>query len=163
MAVLKVTPHLTLEELEVGAESASTVGEWRRWRAVGLKAAGGKASEIAQVLQRKEDWVRRTVRHYNERGPVALRDGRVGNRRERLLSPVQEAALVEAVAHEEPTGGGMWTGPKVAAWMEAQTGRPVQVSTAYLALHRLGLSWKAPRPRSVKADAQAQEAFKKKG
>jgi len=43
-----------------------------RWRAVMLKAEGRRANDIADICKRREDWVRRTVRRYNELGPEGV-------------------------------------------------------------------------------------------
>ena len=43
----------------------------------GLRAT--TVRDIADVCKRREDWVRRTVRAYNEDGPEGLVDGRQEN------------------------------------------------------------------------------------
>jgi transposase len=72
----------------------------------------------------------------------------------------QREALVAALAPPPPDGG-VWTGPKAAAWMTATLGRHVHPQRGWEMLRRLGWTSKVPRPRHAKADPTAQMAFKK--
>lgn len=72
------------------------------------------------------------------------------------------AALVQAVEHDEPPGGGRWTGIKAKLWLNQRLEKPIPTSTAYNTLHRAKLSWQVPRPRHLDADAAAQDEFQKK-
>jgi transposase len=162
-APLKVAAHLTDEELEARAHGArARLWEWARWRAILLFKQAESAADIARFLGRKEDWVRRTVRSYNKDGPDSVRDLREDNGTEARVGPELMAALVEAVQHDEPPGGGRWTGGKAQVWLNQRLEKPIPQSTAYNTLHRAKLSWQVPRPRSVEADPQAQDDFKKK-
>ena len=79
-----------------------------------------------------------------------------------LLSQEDEAALREALA-EPPTDGGLWSGPKVAAWMARHLGRAaVHPQRGWDALQRLGWSLQSPRPRHPRAATPAQKAALKK-
>jgi transposase len=54
-------------------------------------------------------------------------------------------------------------GRQVAAWMSRVLGRPVSPQRGWEWLRRLGFTPQRPRPRETRADAAAQEAFKKGG
>jgi transposase len=61
-----------------------------------------------------------------------------------------------------PDDGGLWTAPKVAAWIAERTGMTVDASTAWRAMRRLGFTLQVPRPRHRgAATAEEQAAFKK--
>lgn len=159
---LEVLSYLSLEEAAGRMREAHHQDEWRRSRAISLKAEGNSAAKITKLLQWKPDWVRRVVRAYHGGGPAAVRDGRAHNKKARRLSAERKVELMHAVEHKEPPSGGLRTGAEVAACMESRLGKPVRLSTAYYYLHRLNVSWKFPRPGSTREEPEAQEAFIKK-
>ena len=59
--------------------------------------------------------------------------------------------------------GDLWTCRGVAAWMSQRLGRPVSEQRGWEWRRRLGFTPQQPRPRDTRADAAAQEAFKKGG
>src|SRR5687768_14791598 len=70
-------------------------------------------------------WIAEIVRRYNAEGADGLGDQRARNTGARpLLGQEDEAALRDALA-EPPAEGGLWTGPKVAAWMSQRLDRKV--------------------------------------
>jgi transposase len=69
--------------------------------------------------------------------------------------------LAEAFEGPAPNGGGLWTGPKVAEWIEAKTAKRTHPQRGWVYLKGLGYSLKSPRPRHHKADPEEQETFKK--
>ena len=159
---LSAANHLPEADLEERARPAGKSAlEWARWRAVLLWTRGESARDISVALGFNEDWVRRTVRRYNASGPNGMRDGRKDNAPETLVGPELMAALVEAVEHSDPEGGGRWNGYKVHAWLNARLPKPIHLATAHDVLHRAKLSWQVPRPRHADADDKAQDQFKK--
>ncbi len=68
--------------------------------------------------------------------------------------------LSEVLGGPAPDGG-LWTGPKVAAWIEEKTGTKTHPQRGWVYLKRLGFSLRRPRPRHAKADPEEQETFKK--
>lgn len=160
--ILRVSPRLTQAEIEQRFRKCRDVGEKLRWQAVMLKGEGRSAREIASICKRREDWVRRTVRRFNEEGPEGLLDGRVANGRARLLTPEQEGLLCVAIDGPAP-GGGVWTSGRVAEWCATSLGVPISEDTAWKYLRRLGFSRQVPRPKHPDADERAQDAFKKGG
>ena len=128
---------------------------------VWLLAQGLPSDRVAAGPGYTANGVRTVAQRYNQHGPAGL-----GDRRHRnpgaagLLSPAQQAELVQAL-DQRASDGGRWTGPKVAAWMAAILGRPVHPQRGWEMLRRLGWTAKVPRPRHAKADLQAQAAFNK--
>jgi transposase len=162
--ILNVAAHLTDDELRARSEAAADADERMRWIAILQKKQGRSAELIADFCNRKPDWVRRTVRKYDEGGPDVVADKRVGNGHEPFLDAEGLKALEHALDHDTPPGGGLWNGPKVALWMSARLGHRVDPRTgwSYLA-HRLKWSIKVPAQAHPGSDENAREAFKKGG
>ena len=79
----------------------------------------------------------------------------------RFLDETQQAAL-EAALSAPPSDGGLWTGPKVAAWISETLERPVSAVSGWKYLKRLGYTLQTPRPRHEgAATPDAQQTFKK--
>lgn len=156
-----VVAHLSVPELRERFRVCDHAIEKIHWQAILLRTQGRSTTEVAEICGYRPDWVRRLVRRYNALGPSCLRDGRADNGKAKLMSDEQLAELREAVLHETPPGGGLWTGPKVAAWMSVKIKREVAPQLAWEYLQYLGMSKQTPRPRHARASAPAQEAFKK--
>jgi len=158
---LKLETHLTIEELEKGYRRAVDGRERSHWQMIWLLAQGKSTAEVAHTTGYSVPWVRTIVHRYNAQGAVALSDTRHTNPgRGHLLNAEQEARLkallYQAEADEEP-----WTGIQVASWMSQEVGRRLNPARGWDILHRWGFTRKGPRPRHIKADLQAQSAFKK--
>jgi transposase len=156
-----VKPHLTVNQLRSRFRDCKDPVEKIHWQAVLLRAQGRSTSEVAEICGYKDDWVRRLVRRYNGRGPDGLKDGRQTNGKSRLMSADQLEELRVTVLERTPPGGGLWTGPKVALWMERKLKRPVSPQLAWDYLKHIGMSKQTPRPRNARASAEAQKEFKK--
>jgi transposase len=160
--VLRVADHLSPAALERRYLTCTDVGERERLHCVLLKQEGRSSKDIATLFRKREDWVRRVVRRYNEGGPDAMKDGRQGNGSPRMLDEATMARLESAL--EQPHhDGGFWSGPKVAAWIAEHVGVECTNRTGWVYLRRLGYSVQRPRPKHPDADPEAQEAFKKGG
>ena len=160
--ILKVSPHLTMEEVVIRFQRCTHAGERLRWQAVMLKGEGRSAVDIADICKKKVDWVRRTVRRYNAAGPDSLKDHRESNGQALLLDTEALAELAAALLGPSPDGG-FWTGKKVSRWIGERTGRPVSEHTGVDYLRRLKFTKQVPRPKHPDADERAQVAFKKGG
>ena len=125
MAALEVAGHLSTAELGRRYRAARDRVERGHLQVVWLLAQGRSRGEVARIMGLSGIWVAEIVRRYNETGPDGLGDRRRGNTGAKpLLGPEDEAALRAALA-EPPSDGGLWTGPKVAAWMAARPGSAV--------------------------------------
>jgi len=131
------------------------------WQILWLLMQGHSTAEVAAVTGYSPTWMYAIVHRYNQQGPEALGDRRQHNPGKLpLLSASQRAELEQALAAPAPDGG-LWTGPKVARWMSDKLGRTVHPARGWELLHLLGYRSYVPRPRHAKADAAAQEQFKK--
>lgn len=160
---IHVEPHLTVEELFARFRSARDGTATRRFQVVWLAASGKLSREITEATGYGRDWVFRIIKRYNEEGPGSLEDARSNNGGHgRVLTDEDIEALRERL-ETPPPDGGLWTSPKVAAWMTKRVGRPVDFKLAWDYLKRMGYTLQQPRPSHTKADPEAQDAFKKGG
>ena len=101
------------------------------------------------------------LKRYNAEGEAALQDKRKNNGGKCFLDETQQAAL-EVALSTPPADDGLWTGPKVAAWISETLQRPVSNVSGGKYLKRLGYSLKTPRPQHQAATSpDEQQAFKK--
>ena len=126
---------------------------------------GDSVGEVARMVGYSQKWVREIARRYEERGVEGLGDRRHGNpgaKERALLDEEGQARLRKALLEEAPPGGGMWSGPKVARWIEEKTGvQKVHVQRGWEYMRKVGMSPQVPRPSNARADASEREAFKK--
>jgi transposase len=113
--------------------------EQRRRELVALLEQQLSIAEIATRTGYSTRWVREIALRYHLLGTDALRDQREHCGAAPLLSEEMQGALRLAL-QSAPAEGGCWTGPKVARWIEVQTGRPVHRQRGWEYLCRLGQS-----------------------
>lgn len=160
--ILTTAPHLSLLEVEQRYRQEQDATFNKHWQIIRLMLKGQKALQVAESLGFTSGWVREIIRRYNGQGADGLRDKRKDNGGHRaLLSPDQQKELLRVIKEEEPVDGGLWTGPKVASWIEKTIGKKIRKNTGWDYLVRLGFSLKVARPRHLKASQEKQEEFKK--
>ena len=154
-----IPPHLPVAELEQRYRKATDPVASRHWQMVWLLAQGWTGQQVAASTGYSTRWIGQVAQRYNAAGPAGLGDHRHQNAGSaRVLSAAQEAQLAAALEGPAPDGG-MWTGPKVAAWIAQTTGRVVSDHLGWVSLRRAGFTPRRPRPRHAEADAAAQAAF----
>ncbi len=128
---------------------------------------GDSVGEVARTVGYSRKWTTEIARRYESGGVEALGDRRHGNpgaKERALLDEAGEAELVKALRSPPPAslGGGMWSGPKVARWIEERNGlEKVYVQRGFEYLRKVRYSPQVPRPQNASADASEKEAFKK--
>src|SRR5437763_1065360 len=125
---LPLVLHLPVEEIRRRYLAAERPGERTRWHALWLLADAWpdrSAEQVAALVGRSAVFVRNALKRFNRRGPDGLTDGRRHNRRAPKLSPGQQAQLFAAL-QGRPPGGGLWSGPKVAAFARDRFGVKVR-------------------------------------
>jgi transposase len=129
---------LSRADITVRSTSASTAIERRRWQVIGLLADGAPLAEIVARTGYRPRTIREIAQRYRERGSGGLAD-----RRQRsvgaapILTENQQHDLRQALQNPAPDGGA-WTGPKVARWIAARTGKRVHRQRGWEYLRRLG-------------------------
>jgi transposase len=162
MATPDVAAHLSPAELGRRYRTARDPIERSHLQIVGLLSQGRDEREVAAVSGYGRRWIGAIVRRYNEAGPDGLGDRRATNAGAKPLLDADGEATLEAALAGAPADGGLWTGPKVAAWMSARLGRKVWPRRGWDYLRRLGHSLQTPRPRNAEAaSAEEQELYKK--
>jgi transposase len=158
---IQLVPHLSVAELGGRHDSAPDSVTRDHWWILYWLAWGESGVRVARRTGYSTKWIGLLARRYNRAGPAAVGDQRQHNRGAApLLTAEQGAALAVALEGPAPEGG-LWSGPKVAAWMSARLGRPVRPQRGWDYLRRCGFTPQRPRPRHAQADAAAQAAFRK--
>src|SRR3712207_3200369 len=119
----RIVDHLPVEGVEARPRASHDATEARHLQAIWLSAQGRTVLEVAEVLAFVPRWVEQLAARCNASGPEALGDQRRRNGKAASL-PTEAvlAALAERV-QAPPEDGGLWSGPKVAAWMARHLGR----------------------------------------
>ena len=160
---IKLKPHLTAEELYQRYRKCQKPREKIRWRALYLIAKGGIANDVAKRVGRSSGWITNLARRYNELGAPGVSDQRT----EPMPSPpptlnAKQAQALQTALRGPTSDGGLWTSPKVAAWIKKKTGKQVHKTTAWRAMRAAGFTLQVPRPRHRQtATEEEQAAFKK--
>lgn len=156
-----VNTDLTREELHDRYRSASDAVERTHWHILWLIKEGHTPDEVAFMLGYTARWIRTVVGRFNTAGEQAIRDHRRTLPGARPLLSQEQQQELEQVVEQPPADGGLWSGPKVAAWMAERLGRPVDKRRGWEYLQRLGYSTHVPRPQHEQSDQATQQAFKK--
>jgi transposase len=148
---LPIAPHLSPAEIARRYRTCRGGVEKTHWQVLWLLTRSEDPPTpvaIAAQVGLTPAWVRTILKRWNAEGPDGLADRRAArNGGKPKLSDEQQAALFE-VLQGRPDDGGLWTGPKVAAYVRDRWGVAVRVETGWRWLRRLGLSLQVPRPRN---------------
>jgi transposase len=162
MSASALVAHLSTAELGQRYRAARQPIERSHLQIVWLLSQGRSEREVALVTGYGQRWIAEIVRRYNADGPTGLGDRRNRNAGAKSLLDEEDRAALNAVLAKPPGDGGLWTGPKVAAWMTAHLGRKIWPQRGWDYLKKLSYGPQVPRPRHAKAASAAeQEAFKR--
>lgn len=160
--LMKLVEHLSTEELKARYKTSKEVKERLRWQVLWLISQQRPTREVSEIVAVDIQTVRRYVWDFNKKGPEAVTDHRKLGRGG--VPPLLDAEGMEELRRAlegPPPDGGLWNGPKVAAWLGQRVGRTVSSQTGWRYLHKAGWTLQSVRPASSKANPAAQEAFKK--
>jgi transposase len=158
---VEVKTEQTVEELRERYRKANEPVERTHWHILWLMKEGHTPDEVAKQVGYTARWVRTIVGRYNRLGSQGINNHRLTLPGAKpLLSPEQQKELHEAL-QERPNDDGLWSGPKVALWMQNKIGRPVDPRRGWEYLQRLGYTTRVPRPQHAQADQETQQSFKK--
>ena len=160
----RIVGHLPVAELEARYRAARDVTEARHFQAIWLLAQGRTVLEVSEVLAFVPRWVTQLAARYNAAGPEALGDRRRRNGKAASLLTEGVLAALAARVRTPPEDGGVWSGPKVAAWMARHLGLArVHPQRGWEAPRRTGWWPQGPRPRLGPAAPPEQRAAFKGG
>ena len=129
-------------------------------------SVGDSVGEVAEMVGYSKKWTKEIKRRYQSEGVEGLGDRRHSNpgaKERALLDREGQAQLRQALLEGSPPGGGMWSGAKVARWIEQRNGlEKVHDQRGFEYLRKVGHSPQVPRPSNAQgASASEREAFKK--
>ena len=119
--------HLSACELKKKYQQSKNPIESRRWHLLWKIAQGWTIKNSAVAVGISYGYAQRIIRNYNQDGlrgiGVKPRKGeKHSGGKVALLSPEQFTKLTQAL-ESKPSDGGLWTGVKVARWIEQETGK----------------------------------------
>jgi transposase len=162
MRQIKLKHHKSVDELEALYKTEKDAIKRIHLQAILLLSQGHQGKDVAKWTGYTAHWVYEIARRYNKYGIGGLSDRRHENTgAQRFLSEEQKANLRFEILYSSPPDGGLWTGPKVAKWIERTTGQKVYAVRGWEYFKHFGLSQKLPRPKHVKSSPKEQEDFKK--
>jgi transposase len=156
-----VTTKLTTEELHERYRSATDPVERTHWHILWLVKEGHTPDEAAFMLGYTARWIRTMIQRWNQTGEQGIRNHRRTLPGAPCLLTIEQKKELDQALDQPPADGGLWNGPKVAAWMAERLGRPVDPRRGWDYLRRLGRSTRVPRPQHEESDQATQQAFKK--
>jgi transposase len=139
--------------------------ELRRWGLLWKISLGWTIKNSSLALGIDYQYAKKIVKRYNESGEEGVKNQRKTPRTHRrgkapLLNQQQLEKLIQALK-ERPSDKGVWTGPKVARWIEKETLREkVSNQRGWDYLKKCNYSWQRPRPKHRQGDQQLQQQFK---
>jgi transposase len=157
----KITSWLDGTEFAAWMQDAQTKQEYQHRLCIWLASKRSfSGSQIADMLGVSVPAVWRWVGQYNHSGPQGLaRRGR-GGRRWGFLTLTEERQLLADLL-EQASQGQVLTAKQLLPAINARLKREVSLDYVYRLLHRHEWRKIQPRPRHVKADPLAVDAFKK--
>ena len=159
---IQLKPHLTTEELRTRYRACQKLQEKVRWHALYLISKGLVAADAARRVGRASSWITTLARRYNREGAVAVARQKSTGPSHRAKVDVKIGKELDKALRTPAPDGGLWTAPKVAAWITDKTGQEVHQTTAWRAMRRLGFSLQVPRPANKRrASLEEQAEFKK--
>jgi len=158
MKRLPVIAHLPLKEVGRRYRNCPDPKEKTRWQLIWLLLrtdAPLSCEQAAPLVGLSDVYARVVLKRWNAHGPAGLADRRKSNKSQGKLTAAQQAELFDTL-RQEPPDGGLWSGPKVAAYVRDRWGIVVCPQSGWRWLKKLGFRLVVPRPRHPKA-ASADE------
>lgn len=159
--VTKAAEHLSLEEVKHRMQSDSRPLYRQRWLIIYNAMVDPRpAEEIAKHCGVAITTVQHLISRYNRLGVSAVETKGKGGRRRQHMSLEQEEQFLDPFIARAQTGE-IATVAEIHHAFEESIERNVDESMIYRLLQRHGWRKIVPRPRHPKAQAEAQETFKK--
>ncbi|MBN9519511.1 hypothetical protein J0H58_13480 [bacterium] len=120
MKRLPIVEHLSHAEIDRRYRTCANPAEKTRWHVLWLVTRPDEplsATAVAKLVGFTPARGRAALKRYNAHGPAVRRGGRRSNGSDPKLTPEQKAERFTAL-QAEPPDGGLWSGPKVVAFVE---------------------------------------------
>lgn len=156
--------YYSSEELKGKYLKSQDAVESRRWHLLWKISLGQTIKNSAIAVGINYDYAKEIVNKYNSVGEKGLENLKNKQQQQRggkkpLLTPEQLKKLRQEL-ESRPSDGGIWTGPKVARWIEKEnSAEKVGNQRGWNYLKKLRYSWQSPRPKQRKASQIEQEQF----
>jgi transposase len=160
---IQLKPHLTTEELRTRYRACQKPQEKVRWHALYLISKGVVAADAARRTGRASSWITNLARRFNRDGVARVARRKPTKSSHRAKVDHKLGKELDTALRSIAPDGGLWTAPKVAAWITEKSGHEVHQTTAWRAMRRLGFSLQVPRPANKRrASLEEQDEFKKR-
>jgi transposase len=157
---LPIAPHLPHDEVARRYRACRDGREKTHWQLLWLLTRPDRPLTPAEAAERvglTPSWARTILKRWNAEGPAGLVDRRkAANGGKAKLTPEQQAELYQTL-QTPPPDGGLWNGPKLAAFARDRYGVAACKQTGWGWLRRLGFTLQVPRPRHPEAATPAQQ------
>ena len=160
-----LAPYLSSHELKRKYLKSQDSVESRRWHLLWKLSQGWTLKNSAIAVGINYDYGKEILKKYNTLGEEGIKNLKNKKLRHRggkkpLLTEKQVEKLAERIK-SRPTDGGIWTGPKVARWIEKENCvEKVWDQRGWDYLKKLRYSCQSPRPKHKKGDPTEQEEFR---
>jgi len=157
--------HFPADVLKQKYRTTKDPVEARRWGLIWKISVGWTIKDSAIALGVHYQYAKKVLKSYNELGAEGLKNQKYHSTPHRrgkapLLNQQQYEKLKEQL-QERPADGGIWTGVKVARWIEKETQREkVNNQRGWEYLKKCGYTWQRPRPKHRKGEIELQKEFK---
>lgn len=163
MAAKAICSDRSSSELRDGARREKDGGVRARLLAIAACVDGMKRSAAARLYGMSRNVLRIWIDRYNGAGVEGLRDRKSSGRPPRIPAETGVALRHRVLAGPDPKRDGVvaFRIVDIQRIAEEEFAIDASWSTIRREMKRQGLSWLSPRPRNPRADAAAQEDFKK--
>ena len=161
MRILALQTQLSSDQLRQAYLKAADKRTAQRYQAIYLRKQGMMPPQIAKVVGRHQETVRKWVKRFNQGGLEALRYRPPQAGPARRLPEKHWVEIDQWLEEPPPDGSARWTRAKLQAQIQARLGIHLSVNRIGELLHERGYRRLRPRPQHHQRDEQAAKAFKK--
>jgi transposase len=133
----KYQTTLNCEELKAYLATATAPDERRRLQVLLYLVDGAPLADIVAITGYRPRSIRQIAQRYVDLGAASLVDRRAFAPGIAPLLSAREQRELRQALQQPPPDGGQWTGPKVARWIAAKTGKSVHRQRGWEYLRRL--------------------------
>ena len=156
--------HYSSEQLKQKYLKSQDLIESRRWHLVWKVSLGWSIKNSAAAVGINYDYGKEIIKKYNELGEKGIinlkKIARKQVRGRKTLLTENQINSLKKELESRPSDGGIWTGPKVARWIEKETGvEKVWNQKGWDYLKKFRYSWQSPSSKHRKGNREEQEKF----